>query len=301
MNISRTRLRSAVVIPTVVAGLVVSALAGGIAAAAPVGSTAPASSAAAPAAPDAEGGSAFGFLFYVYPDPQPLCPLAVGAQRARPTRRSTAAPACSSTSPRPEPPARSRPTCTPRARPTRSSTGDRGRPGHRPRHVPGLDRSPTRPGPPARSGWSSRTRSVPSASSSFFHNAAGRHRDRRGAPRPRRRLHGDRHDRASTAARTLRQRQGRARDLHGPSSPSPTAPCCSRSPGRPRPPTAPSPYTVPAGTTTPIVVRHRDQLPDHPRRSRSSTRPTPTPTPIPPPATGAWASQGRGDDLARSS
>ena len=36
-----------------------------------------ATSAAAPAAPDAEGGSAFGFLFYVYPDPQPLCPLLV--------------------------------------------------------------------------------------------------------------------------------------------------------------------------------------------------------------------------------
>jgi M6 family metalloprotease-like protein len=83
MNISRRRLRAAVVTPTVLAGLVLSALAGGIAVAAPVTSTVaagtagPAGTASAATAPAAEAGSAFGFLFYVYPDPQPLCPLAV--------------------------------------------------------------------------------------------------------------------------------------------------------------------------------------------------------------------------------
>ena len=82
MNISRTRLRAAVVTPTVLAGLVLSSLAGGIAAAGTASAASPAAataaSAAAPtAAPDAEAGSAYGFLFYIYPDPQPLCPLAV--------------------------------------------------------------------------------------------------------------------------------------------------------------------------------------------------------------------------------
>jgi len=83
MNTTRTRLRAAVVIPTVLAGLLLSGLAGGIASASsPTGpaATTPAraANAAAPAAPEAVG-SAAGFLFYVIPDPQPLCLTPAGS------------------------------------------------------------------------------------------------------------------------------------------------------------------------------------------------------------------------------
>ena len=88
MNITRTRLRAAVVIPTVLAGLLLSGLVGGIAsassptapAATATAATPPAraANAAAPAAPEAAG-SAAGFLFYVIPDPQPLCLTPAGS------------------------------------------------------------------------------------------------------------------------------------------------------------------------------------------------------------------------------
>jgi PKD repeat protein len=87
MHTWRTRLRSSVVTSTVAAGLVLTSMTS------PAGATAPASATAAPttaaaqagplgstrgkAAPSALGGQATDFLFYVYPDPQPLCPLLV--------------------------------------------------------------------------------------------------------------------------------------------------------------------------------------------------------------------------------
>ena len=90
MSISRTRLRAAVVTPTVLAGLVLSGLAGGFASAtSPAASpaTGPASNAATNAATNAASasapapeavGAASGFLFYVIPDPQPTCLLPLG-------------------------------------------------------------------------------------------------------------------------------------------------------------------------------------------------------------------------------
>jgi len=79
MNISRTRLRAAVVTPTVLAGLVVSSLAGIASVAAGAAPAAPGSAEtlSATAAPGTVG-TAAGFLFYVIPDPQPTCLLPLG-------------------------------------------------------------------------------------------------------------------------------------------------------------------------------------------------------------------------------
>ena len=74
MNISRTRLRTAVVTPTALAGLVLSVLAGGIAAAAPsarVQETAASAAAPAAAVVPESAGSATGFAFIVLPNQQP--------------------------------------------------------------------------------------------------------------------------------------------------------------------------------------------------------------------------------------
>jgi M6 family metalloprotease-like protein len=73
MDISRTRLRAAVVTPTVLAGLLLSGLAGGITAAATA--TTATTTASAAAAPEAAG-TASGFLFYVQEVPQPVCATA---------------------------------------------------------------------------------------------------------------------------------------------------------------------------------------------------------------------------------